>query len=73
MIAELDNNEGIGARRMIFTAWIILYAFVGSQMAYTLSPFVGDSQQPFVLLAAFGGNFYSSVANAISELLRGFS
>lgn len=72
MIAESDNNEGVGARRMIFTVWILLYAFVGSQMAYTLSPFVGDPQQPFVLLAEFGGNFYSSVANAITELLRGF-
>lgn len=72
MISEVDNNQGAGTRRMIFAAWIILYAFVGSQMAYTLSPFVGDPQQPFVLVAEFGGNFYSSVANAITELLRGF-
>lgn len=72
MISESDNNEGMGARRMTFTAWILLYAFVGSQMAYTLSPFVGDPQQPFILFAEFGGNFYSSVANAIAELMQGF-
>jgi hypothetical protein len=45
---------------------------VGSQMAYTLSPFVGDPQQPFILFAEFGVNFYFSVANAIAELMQGF-
>ncbi len=71
MISESDNNEGVGARRTIFILWVLLYAFVGSQMAFTLSPFVGDPQQPFMLFTQFGDNFYSYVVNTLMHLMRG--
>lgn len=72
MISESDNNEGVGARRTIFILWVLLYAFVGSQMAFTLSPFVGDPHQPFMLFTQFGDNFYSYVVNAFMHLIRGY-
>ncbi|MBL8161879.1 MAG: actin-binding WH2 domain-containing protein [Anaerolineae bacterium] len=71
MISESDNNENIGTRRLIFTIWVVLYAFVGSQMAYTLSPFVGDSSEPFVVLTQFGDNFYSYLFQRFNEVLIG--
>jgi hypothetical protein len=52
--------------------WVLLYAFVGSQMAFTLSPFVGDPQQPFMLFTQFGDNFYSYVVNILMTLIRGY-
>ena len=72
MISESDNNEGLKARRTIFFLWILLYAFVGSQMAFTLSPFVGDPHQPFMVFTQFGDNFYSYVANTLMHLMRGY-
>jgi hypothetical protein len=71
IISESDNNDSISTRRLIFTIWILLYAFVGSQMAYTLSPFVGDPNEPFMVLTQFGDNFYSYLFQRFNEVLIG--
>lgn len=68
-LTESDSPEGAAARRIIFLLWIVLYGFVGSQMAWTLSPFMGDPGLPFVLVAQRGGNFYSDVINSLRMLL----
>jgi hypothetical protein len=68
---DADNEEGRSARRRLFTAWMILYAFVGTQMAWTISPFIGDPGQPFILARRAGGNFYADVINSLITLLRG--
>jgi hypothetical protein len=62
------NMAGIGARRLIFFVWVILYAFVGTQMAWTLSPFMGDPTQHFMMFTQ-GGNFYNDVAQSLRKLL----
>ena len=67
--ADPHNMEGVAARRVIFVLWIILYAFVGSQMAWTLSPFMGDPNMPFMVVAQRGGNFYADVIASIRHLL----
>ncbi len=64
-----DEAEGIKTRRLIFMIWVFLYAFVGSQMAWTLSPFLGDPSLPFILLTQRGGNFYADVLNSIGMLI----
>ena len=66
---DVDNPDGATARRIVFILWVILYAFVGSQMAWTLSPFMGDPDQPFMIVHQVGGNFYSDVINSINELV----
>jgi len=65
-----DEREGIGARRLIFVIWVVVYAFVGSQMAWTLSPFMGEPGHSFILFAQHGGNFYTDIVYSITELLR---
>ena len=65
-----DEREGIGARRLIFVLWVILYGFVGSQMAWTLSPFMGAPGNPFIVVAQRGGNFYTDIVYSVTELLR---
>jgi hypothetical protein len=65
-----DEREGVGARRLIFVLWVVVYAFVGSQMAWTLSPIMGMPGNPFVLFAQRGGNFYTDIIYSVSELLR---
>ena len=68
-IADWDNPQGAHTRRIIFLLWVVLYAFVGSQMAWTLSPFIGDPEIPFLFVRQIGGNFYSDVFNSIRLLL----
>jgi hypothetical protein len=65
-----DEREGVGARRLIFILWVAVYGFVGSQMAWTLSPFMGMPGNPFVLVAQRGGNFYTDIVYSITQLLR---
>jgi Yip1 domain len=65
-----DEAEGIKTRRLIFVIWVLLYGFVGSQMAWTISPLLGDPNMPFILLSQRGGNFYADVLNSIGTLLQ---
>jgi hypothetical protein len=62
------NLEGLQSRRWIFFAWVVMYAFVGTQMAWTLSPFMGEPNHPFMLFVQ-GGNFYADVINSLRQLL----
>jgi hypothetical protein len=71
MIGESDNLQGLQTRYWIFQCWIVLYAFVGSQMAFVLSPFVGESTVPFELIRPFGGNFYSYLLEIILRIYGG--
>ena len=65
-----DEREGLKTRRLIFVLWIALYGFVGSQMAWTLHPFIGEPSLPFRLFDNWGGNFYSDVLWSLNVLLR---
>ncbi|NJM07579.1 hypothetical protein HC891_17425, partial [Candidatus Gracilibacteria bacterium] len=38
--------------------WIVLYGFVGTQLAWTLRPFFGDPGLPFQIFRPIEGNFY---------------
>jgi hypothetical protein len=63
------SSEGKHIRRIIFALWIVLYGFVGSQMAWTLSPFIGAPREPFIVFAQPGGNFYADVLQSVARLL----
>ena len=41
LLSVADKEEGAKRRGLVLYLWIALYAFVGSQMAWTLRPFVG--------------------------------
>lgn len=68
-----SDAEGSGSRRRIVWLWIILYAFVGSQMAWTLRPFVGAPSMPFELFRQLGGNFYANIFASLGEVLGFFT
>ena len=68
-IVSYGGSEGVGARRRVVWLWIILYAFVGSQMAWTLRPFVGAPGLPFELFRQLGGNFYANILASVGEIL----
>jgi hypothetical protein len=68
-IVSTAGEEGAGARGMVLRLWILVYAFVGSQMAWTLRPFIGAPSMQFELFRQLGGNFYANIFASIGEIL----
>ena len=48
--------------------WILLFGFVGTQLAWTLRPFFGSPGQPFGLYRKIDGNFYGEIFRTIANL-----
>lgn len=71
-IVSAAGKEGASSRRWVVRLWIILYAFVGSQMAWTLRPFIGAPSMKFELFRQLGGNFYANILASIGEVLGFF-
>lgn len=68
MVTDAGADVGRKTRRLISFCWVLLFALVGGQMAWTLSPFLGDPANPFVLFGQRGGNIYSDVLTTIGKL-----
>ncbi len=66
---SLGGSEGAGARMIVVQLWILVYAFVGSQVAWTLRPFIGAPSMKFELFRQLGGNFYTNIFASIGEIL----
>ncbi len=56
-------------QQMLMGIWLALYAFVGSQMAWRLSPFVGNPETPFVFVQPSHDNLYVDVMRAVERTL----
>ena len=68
-IVSAGGREGAQARRTVMWLWVIVYAFVGSQMAWTLRPFIGAPTMKFELFRQLGGNFYANIFASLGEIL----
>lgn len=62
-------NERSISRALLY-AWMLLYMFVGTQMAYKLSPFVNRPGEDVTLFNQLHGNFYSYVWAVFSEWMQ---
>lgn len=57
--------------RWLMRLWLVIFAFVGIQMGWTLRPFIGDPGQPPTFLRRDAlGNAYEAVWRMILNLLR---
>jgi len=54
----------------IFKIWIVILAFVSSQLAWNLRPFVGRRDLPFELFRKHEGNFYVAVIQSAGNLFK---
>jgi hypothetical protein len=54
----------------IFKIWIVIFAFVGSQMAWNLRPFVGSRDMPFQIFRPHESNFYVAVVKSMADLVK---
>jgi len=68
VVAEV-GGEGDRNLHLVLRLWMLLYAFVGSQLAWTMRPFFGAPSIPFELFRQLGGNFYANIFASIGEIL----
>jgi hypothetical protein len=64
-----SETEGATTRKWVLIAWMFVYAFVGSQMAWTIRPFIGAPGTPFEIFRQLGGNFYGNILYSFGEIL----
>ncbi len=57
---------GIGILRL----WVLIFAFVGIQLAWHLRPYVGKRGENFAIRKQYEGNFYSAVTFAVGKLFH---
>jgi hypothetical protein len=54
----------------IFKIWVVILAFVSSQLAWNLRPFVGNRDMPLELFRKHEGNFYIAVIQSAANLFK---
>ena len=64
-----EEGEIPANRYKLIKAWLFLYGFVGSQLGWTLRPFVGTPDRPFALFREIESNFYIQVVKIIGKVL----
>jgi hypothetical protein len=72
-LREMCEKSSLYPKRAvdILRIWIFVFGFVGTQMAWTLRPFVGSPDHPFeVFREGREGNFYTAVARSAVDLVR---
>jgi len=52
----------------VFKIWIVIFAFVSSQLAWNLRPFVGSRDMPFEFFRYRQSNFYIEVIQSVKNL-----
>jgi hypothetical protein len=57
------------ASMILLYIWILLFGFVGTQLAWTLRPFFGSPDAPFELFRDIDGTFYGDILRTLSGLL----
>jgi hypothetical protein len=67
LLSEYDAS-GTEVRARLLKFWLVLYAFVGSQLGWTLRPFFGSPGYPFELFRPLQGNFYLDITQALAEV-----
>lgn len=65
----INENEA-RPNPLLFPAWLLLYMFVGTQLAWVMRPFVGNPGMEFQLFRPFTGNFYENVWASIVEVVQ---
>ena len=59
-------KQGLAVTRV----WVLIFALVGTQLAWNLRPFVGTNQMPFSMFRQQEGNFYTAVMHSFQHWLN---
>lgn len=72
-LREMCEKSNLYPKRAveILRVWILVFGFVGTQMAWSLRPFIGNPTEEFAIFReGREGNFYSAVARSAIDLVR---
>ncbi len=72
-LISASGREGAMARALVVRLWILVYALVGSHVAWTLRPFIGAPSMKFELFRQLGGNFYTNIFASLGEIFGFFT
>ncbi len=61
-------NQSTPPSMTLLYVWILLFGFVGTQLAWTLRPFFGSPGMKFSLYRDIDGNFYAEILRTLSNL-----
>ncbi|MCD6595462.1 actin-binding WH2 domain-containing protein [bacterium] len=53
----------------VFQIWVIIFAFVGTQLAWNLRPYLGNKKFPFQFFRKQESNFYAHIFHTVGEFL----
>jgi hypothetical protein len=70
LVIPFQDNQIPKNRKNIIQGWLVLFGFVGTQLAWTLRPFFGTPGQSFALFRNIESNFYIQVIQMIGRILR---
>jgi uncharacterized membrane protein len=68
-VDSLGASVSRAVPRGLFVLWLVLYMFVGTQLAWVLRPFVGSPNEPFQVFRPRTGSFYESVTRSAYRVL----
>lgn len=71
ILGEVSTSLPRSTPRLLFLAWLVLYGFVGVQLAWTLRPFVGSPGEPFQLFRERHGNVVESILHSAGVVILG--
>jgi|CXWL01.1.fsa_nt_gi hypothetical protein len=63
--AQAPNRKGL------LRTWVLLVAFVGCQLSWTMRPFFGSPDLDFAVFRKQEGNFYQSMGRAVYDVFGG--
>jgi hypothetical protein len=68
--ARMHETQQRSISSLLLYAWMLLYMFVGTQMAFNLAPFVNRPGEEVTLFNQNQGNFYSYVWNVFEAWMQ---
>ncbi|MCX7719046.1 MAG: hypothetical protein N2111_11695 [Candidatus Sumerlaeaceae bacterium] len=68
-VDSLGASVSRAVPRGLFVLWLLLYMFVGTQLAWVLRPFVGSPNEPFQVFRPRTGSFIESVARSVRRVI----
>jgi hypothetical protein len=68
--APMYETEQRSISSLLLYAWMLLYIFVGTQMAFNLAPFVNRPGDEVTLFNQMPGNFYSYLWDVYAEWMQ---
>jgi len=72
-LREMCEKSNLYPKRAvrILQIWVLMFGFVGTQMAWSLRPFVGSADKPFqIFRGEQEGNFYKAVLHGVVRVVR---